>query len=141
MQEQILQQWRDRGIRLTKLRQAMLGVISKSERPLSASQISEALKKKGVGANKTSVYREVQFLQEEKLVHAVHISAKEVLYEWSGQHHPHLVCNNCETVEELELGAALEKKMAALEQALSRRLKFEQVNHALEFFGLCRKCR
>lgn len=141
MSHDIIQIWRDRGVRITKLRQAMVEVLTKTMRPVSVAQIIETLGKKRVTANKTSIYRELQFLQEQDLVRAVHISPKEISYEWDGEHHHHLVCRNCETVEELELGEKLETAIDAFEKKLSGRLKFAGISHTLEFFGLCRKCR
>ncbi len=59
-------------------------------------------------------------------------------YELSDRiHHHHLVCLNCNQVQDVELKQELDDE----EKRISRKTKFQIIRHSLEFFGLCVNCR
>jgi Fur family transcriptional regulator, ferric uptake regulator len=152
---------RARGYRLTKVRRFILSLFGQA-RPagacqiLSAADIQEALAARKISANKTTVYRELDFLQTENIICAVPLRDGTRRYEIashqeaasdSGQAgHHHLVCVNCHKVEEAALGKSATALAAArakdiLAKDIFKNKRFKVLNQSQEFFGLCRDCQ
>ncbi len=136
--EGILKQLKERGYRATKARKALLDIFAESRAPLSASDILARLKQKKIPADKTTVYRETEFLRSQKIIQPVQFSDRKKRYEpAAGGHHHHAVCTKCDKVEDI----VIEKDAHALEQGIEKTNDFLVLAHSLEFYGLCAKCR
>ncbi len=114
-------------MRQTKTRQEILSFLEKNHNAFTPYEISEKLK-----INAVTVYRVLEFLKEQKLVH--HIPA---LGKWSacachetGKDHGFLICRKCKSVEEF----------LSPHQCIHHH-DFQCEEHVLEVFGLCYKCR
>ena len=95
-------------VRRTRSVETLLGVFEQSEKAISVVDLVSQLQKE---MNKTTVYRILDKLEEDGIVHS--FLGKEGL-KWyakcqgcsSGHHvdaHPHFQCNNCGTIECLSL--------------------------------------
>ncbi len=127
------------GARLTKTRLAVLEIFSHENQPLSVAEILVSLKKQGILVNKTTVYREMEFLLEKGIISAVFLDEKHTKYELNLGHHHHLVCRDCGNIEEIEM-KEIEDLFVLIEKKLKKKMKFTNISHNLEFFGLCEKC-
>lgn len=135
--QEILQKLKENGHRQTVARTALIEVLARDHRPLDAGEILQILVKRGVAINKTTLYRELAFLQQQGMVTDVRLNERQTRYELAGEHHHHVVCTSCDRIEEVELDhhlEAQEKKIEALTQ-------FKIEKHSLEFFGLCAACQ
>jgi len=126
--------------RVTPVRQAMVKIATDSHAPMTSKDFLQALSKVGLEVNKTTVYRELEFLVQEKIIREVLFKDGIVRFEIASDHHHHLVCNYCQKVEDVDFDE-LEKLFANLETKLGKNKKFQSVGHSLEFFGLCRDCQ
>ncbi len=125
---------RDTDLRNTPARRAIVGLIHKAARPVSAPEIMLNLEKENLLVNKTTVYRELAFLVKKHIVCEVYLKPDLVHYESALlPHHHHLVCDNCGRVEEIQMDES-----ALL--SFIKKTKFKVKRHSLEFFGLCPKC-
>lgn len=95
---------RGRGSRLTSLRRRVLQIVLESRRPVGAYEILDSLRARTGRGAPPSVYRALEFLIEQGLVHRV-VS----LNAYVGCAQPHaghrgqfLICSGCGTVIELE---------------------------------------
>lgn len=131
---------RDKGSRMTKLRLALIVLFSKNHEPRTAKQILAALAKRGIVVNKTSVYRELEFFVKEGVLRELRFGNKEAVYEAAGEHHHHVICRSCNTIEEVQ-APTVETAMNRIQAVLAKRSKFSDVEHSLEFFGICQECR
>jgi len=127
------------GFRITRARRSMIEVLIGSRLPISAEGLLASLIKQKVPANKTTVYRELTFLKERRIVQEIQflherVKRYEVVF---GSHHHHLICMGCKSVEDVELDGELEK----YERDIMKSRGFKVLNHALEFMGLCEACR
>jgi Fur family peroxide stress response transcriptional regulator len=50
--------------------------------------------------------------------------------------HPHLICIRCKKIVDPEIDALTE-----MSSEISQKTGYEIVNHRLDFFGICPKCR
>jgi len=131
----LLNKIKENGGRLTKVKIALLNLLEKQGCPITLVQISAGLKKAKISADRTTVYRELKFLMENKIVEKIVLGGVEY-YELISEHHHHLVCLKCRKIEEVFLDNHLENQ----EKKLAKKSGFKITGHALEFFGFCKKC-
>lgn len=123
---------------MTKVRAAIVRVLSRQDLPLSVAELIAATKKLGLRPNKTTLYRELAFLVEAGMVVKVDLGEGKKRYESGAKdHHHHLVCMNCHAIQEVKIDTHL----ADQENAIQREHNFHVVRHALEFYGLCQRCQ
>jgi Fe2+ or Zn2+ uptake regulation protein len=93
----VIDKLKKQGERITSLRREIITLFALKNVPLSALEIQKQLFKKGFGANKTSVYRQLVVLQKYTLIHEVQFGDRIKRYELSKKdgHHHHLVCIRC----------------------------------------------
>jgi len=124
------------GCRQTKTRTKILEILKNSQ-PFSALEIKEHLSLNKMPVNKTTVYRELDFLKSKKIISEVIFSDGVKRYELASERHGHhVVCLSCHQVKRVPLENDLESQ----EKRISRRLNFKILNHSLEFYGLCSNC-
>ena len=91
MEEKILKELRGQGHRITAVRREMVKMLVNAKAPLAASDILKVLQKEKLKANKTTVYRELEFLVEQNIAQEVEFGDKKKRYEISDKHHHHVV--------------------------------------------------
>lgn len=124
---------KSKGFRITKARAAILELLEKSNAPISADEIVVSL-----GVNKSTVYRELDFLKSQDLITDIRLDDSKNMYESkSKSHHHHLYCIKCKKIEEVEMGNDLD----VFEKKLEKDTKFKIKKHSLEFFGTCLTCQ
>ncbi|MFC1770027.1 Fur family transcriptional regulator [Nitrospirota bacterium] len=134
----ILAGLRDSGFRITKARSAMVEAICDANAPLAASDLLSELAEDGLRVNKTTVYRELDFLKEQRIVRELDIGDGRKRFElWPHHHHHHLICTSCHMVECIELQRCLKDE----HEHISRTSSFKVKDHSLKFFGLCERCQ
>jgi Fur family zinc uptake transcriptional regulator len=126
-----------RGVRLTDLRRRVLELIWSSHRPIGAYTLLDALKGERDGAAPPTVYRALDFLMEQGLVHR--IQSLNAFVGCSEPDHAHsgvfLICGDC--------GNALEIEDDKLDGAIARAASahgFSLARRTLEATGTCPGC-
>lgn len=134
----ILEGLRADGQRLTKVRRLVLSIFSELTTPLSVPELLKLLKQEGLSVNKTTVYRELDFLIDNQLVTEIDLLDGLKRYELSvGQeHHHHLVCRSCRSIQ----CVGMDNDLDSLERKIKKQHGFRVESHVLEFFGLCKAC-
>ena len=127
----------ERGVRLTEQRKTVLQLLCASDKPLSAYELLERMR--GVVKNPAppTVYRALDFLLEQGLVHKL-----ESLHAYVGcahPDHPHasqfLICDDCGEVAEVE-DSSVAKSLKAAGKAIGFRTK----RPVVELLGTCAQC-
>jgi len=127
---------RDNGYKITDVRRAIVDVFSTTNKPLSAGKLYELLRVNKHSLNKTTIYREIQFLLDNNYLTEVFLTPKEKSYESADLiHHHHLVCNNCGKVDTVTNCLVKE-----LEKHILKTKGFRIEKHNLEFYGICAAC-
>lgn len=126
---------REAGFKATFGRVRLLETLQKARKPVSPEALAKELKKY---MDQATVYRALEVLTKAGLIRRIDFGHAHAHYEFAGQnHHHHVICDSCGTVEDVELHEEAELERAALRAARS----FTSVRtHALEFFGTCRAC-
>lgn len=134
--EQLTRELRSKGYRLTPQRQLVLAAVESLEHA-TPDTICAEVRKTASGVNLSTVYRNLELLEELGLVSRTHLGHGAPVYHAVGRSdHLHLVCRSCGKVEETDVGAADE--MVAL---VNERYGFEADVSHLGIFGRCRECR
>ena len=136
------------GYRLTLARQAILDVLTRTKKHLSAEEIYHEVYKIYPASGLSTVYRTLELLVQIGLVNKFDFGDGRARYELEAEtedekhhHHHHLVCIQCQRVinytdfidEEVEL-------LRKTERGLSKKYNFKIKKHILQFYGLCDKC-
>ncbi len=127
-----------RGKRLTPIRRKVLEILLTQQRSVKAYELLELIRDVQPGAAPPTVYRALDFLVEEGLVHRLDaINAWSACLDAAGKPHDLLVvCTQCGAVAELSdpsLNRQLARKVAAAGFALS--------GHETELRALCADCQ
>lgn len=123
--------------RSTKQRAAILELLREADPFLTAQQMHDALRERGMKVGLTTVYRNLQMMVELEEVDVVRGEDGESMFRSceADEHHHHLVCRSCGYTVELA-----NDQLEAWAAALAREHRFSEVTHDLELFGLCRSC-
>jgi len=125
------------GAQLTELRRCVLGLVLESDGPVTAYQLLDRLKKIRKGAVPPTVYRALDFLLEQGLIHRLERLNAFIPCVETGHRHvaQFLICHECGSVAEIEDHVAAK----ALDHAAERE-GFRPRNAIVEIEGTCAAC-
>lgn len=135
-----------RGARLTELRRDVLALILAAPQPSGAYALLDGLRATRRAAAPPTIYRALEFLQEQGLIHKIERLSAYIGCVDTGHDHGHghdhahqaqfLICRRCGTVAEIEDHALAH----ALTNA-ARRAGFTVSGATIEAEGLCASCQ
>jgi Fur family zinc uptake transcriptional regulator len=135
-----------RGANLTDLRRQVLGMILEASAPTGAYDLLDRLRQTRRGAAPPTVYRTLDFLMEQGLIHRVERLSAFVgcvagcMVDADGESHAHaaqfLICRNCGRVVEMQ-----NQDVAAVLMRAARHAGFSISSATVEAEGLCGTCR
>jgi len=130
------------GVRLTAKRKAVLATLLRQGQALSAYELAEHYRQDhGESIPTMSVYRMLDFLAEQNLVHKLGAINKYIACAHISCSHQHetpqfLICDDCHSVSEVEVEAKTLDKLGREVEASGFHLRSRQ----LELHGLCDPC-
>lgn len=125
---------RSHGLRATPQRLALMGILARARHPMSITEL--AALQNGKALDTTTFYRGLETLLEAGIVKKVNLQHEHADYELVRDHHHHLVCTDCEKIEDIDWCPA-----PGLPTRVIRESSFKTIDdHAVEFFGLCKAC-
>ncbi len=135
----MLEELREQGVRITRQRRLLVGIIQDSPRHLDAFTLLNIAKQEDSDINLATVYRTLSLLKNRGLIDELdlmHLQGEKHYYEAkTSSDHCHMACFGC--------GAILEYASSAFEE-LKRQITTDsgfQIQVArLELGGLCEKC-
>ncbi len=126
---------RERKLKVTPARIAILGAFSAQCEPMSAEAVGKKLKRKEI--NLVTIYRTLESFEKAGILSRVDLHQDSVHYELRGHHHHHIVCTNCGRIGEFEACGVAE----FVRDVLKHSSAFKRVDqHSLELFGICTAC-
>ena len=134
----------ENGARLTQRRRQVLSALMQSSSPLSAYEVLDLCNRSTASAMPAmSVYRILDFLEQQLLVHRLSSSSKYVSCAHIACDHKHfqkthfLLCEGCSSVEEVD---ATQEASDALEQ-MAKTVGFKLTTQQFELSGICTTCQ
>lgn len=130
-----------KGYKLTPQRRAIVDTIVDNEgKHLTAEEIYDEVKKNCPEIGLATVYRTILLLEEIGVVSKLHLndgcSRYELVHSDETHRHHHLICNVCNDVIEVE-----DDLLEDIEETIEKEYKFKILDHALKFYGICKKCQ
>lgn len=128
---------RDKGLRLTPVRQRTLEILLEEHRAMGAYEVLDRLAAEGFGRQPPVVYRALDFLVENGMAHRVQRLNAFAACAHPGQDHQpaFLICEACNSITE----APADKTIAAMARVAGD-LGFDLRAVSLEATGLCAAC-
>ncbi|MGD9347549.1 MAG: transcriptional repressor [Candidatus Aminicenantes bacterium] len=132
--------------RWTGPREAILQLLSRTTKHMSAKEIYASLHKLYPGIGLTTVYRTLDLLFQMGLIQKLSFGDGHNRYEFISdektKHHHHLICTSCGKIfnysEFVDEELALVKKT---EERLEKKYNFQIEDHNIEFMGICEVCQ
>lgn len=128
------------GLNRTKIKVKVLLELSRSDRPLSVYDLHDKLKQ---SCDVSTIFRTISQFKEKSIIQEVNLDEGFIRYEMVGapledkklnHHHHHVRCRKCGDIRQIE-----KCDLSAFEKAIAK-LGFKEMEHRLEFTGLCSKC-
>ena len=132
----------EKGVRLTERRSQVLSSLIQSKKALSAYGLIDYCRENlGQQLPAMSVYRILDFLEGENLVHRLHLAKKYVACAHIACEHQHgvpqfLICSSCDAVEEIVIQHSV---ISSLKDSVSE-AGFHLASPQLEFECYCSGC-
>lgn len=129
---------REKGLRRTQAMESVIELLMDSGHPLSATEIAEAPPLKN-SCDPATVYRLLSRLEEKGILRRLGLRERSTYYalRHGHCHEDYVVCTECGKIERLEMECPVE----ALESQIAESSGFTNLDHELEFFGICPDCQ
>jgi|SRR5437868_14988705 len=129
-----------RGLRLTRQRRTILGIVETAKQHLDANEILREARKLDPGIDRVTVYRTLNLLKHHGLVDELdlmHMQGEKHFYERRPQRdHIHMACLRCGKISEFESDL-----FDRLKGQIQRDCAFQIVVSRLEVGGYCADCQ
>lgn len=132
---EILKRLKDKGIRFTPQRQAILEFLLSTTTHPTAEEIYQHVKAKFPGVSLGTIYNTLNMLKEHG--HILELSYGDMSSRFDGNphNHYHVVCSTCGKVVDFH------RPLIQMEQEVEEKCGFKISGHRLEFYGVCPDCR
>ncbi len=126
--------------RYTPARRSLVELLHRLHRPHSIAELLDA----DPEMSQSSLYRNLNVLEAHDVVRRLSgtddVARFELAEDVTGDHHHHLVCTSCGTIEDIEVDHEVEAAMHdAVDHAAEAR-GFRTEVHRLELLGTCATC-
>ena len=127
----------ERGVAITPRREQLLEVLLASDRHPSVSEIHEGVKRYFPGTSLATIYNTIELLKDIGQVLEIEFSGASNRYDGRiPSSHPHLVCEVCEKVEDLDI-VELKNPFEKISDSTGYRI----LRHRVDFYGVCPDCQ
>jgi Fur family peroxide stress response transcriptional regulator len=135
--QELVTKLREGDHRLTPQRMAVLKTLTVSEGHPSVEQIYERIRPDFPTTSLATVYKTVTLLKEMDEVLELGFCNGSNRYDGNKPYpHPHLICTECDAIEDLEADA-----LSDIPQQVAQDTGYRIVSHRLDIFGVCPRCQ
>jgi Fe2+ or Zn2+ uptake regulation protein len=127
------------GQRYTSGRQAVVDVLAQARAPLTIPEVVAG----GRHIPQSSAYRSLAVLEQAGVVRRLLTSGDFARYELAEdltEHHHHLICSSCGTVDDFTASRRFEQTVAKAVAEIARDTGFDAHHHRIDLIGVCNRC-
>lgn len=132
------QELKNAGLKVTHPRVKILQILESSEtKHLSAEDVYKALLEANEDVGLATVYRVLTQFEAADLVMRHHFEGGSSVFELTTmEHHDHIVCNKCGSVEEF-----YDEVIELQQEKIAEKYGFQITDHSMYLYGLCKNCQ
>lgn len=137
---------RQKGLKVTPLRKAILDAFQSKRSALTADQLFVSVRKEVPRAGLQSIYRNLVDFQEAGIAEEVLMGKRGSVFALCNNflgHHHHLICRSCGRSEEIN-PCAIDSAIRAMNRSFRRigkKIRFRIERHFLQLEGICDVCQ
>ncbi|MEW6410143.1 MAG: transcriptional repressor [Nitrospirota bacterium] len=128
--------YRDKGLKATPQRMAILKVLEGNTSHPSAEEIYREVLKDYPTVSFATVYNTLQVLKDSREVLELNIDRDKNRYDPNTNPHYHIICTECKKVEDIFTKEIIEPDIPS---EIKRRFKITRLS--IQFYGICRECQ
>ena len=131
---EILRQLKEKGVRFTPQRQAILEFLLGTDTHPTADEIYHHVKAKFPGVSLGTIYNTLNMFKEHG--HILELSYGDMSSRFDGNpsNHYHVVCTECGRVVDFH------RPLIEMEKEVEEKTGFQITGHRMEFYGVCPTC-
>ncbi|MDR3288260.1 MAG: transcriptional repressor [Peptococcaceae bacterium] len=131
---EILNQLKEKGIRFTPQRQAILEFLLSTDTHPTAEEIYHHVKKRFTGMSLGTIYNTVKMLKEHGYILELTYGDMSCRFDGNPENHYHITCQECGRVFDYQYS------FPELEAEKTKDRGFKVTDYRLEFYGFCSEC-
>ncbi|PIP79722.1 MAG: ferric iron uptake transcriptional regulator [Gammaproteobacteria bacterium CG22_combo_CG10-13_8_21_14_all_40_8] len=126
------------GLKVTLPRVKVLKILENSDtRHVSAEDVYKSLLESGEEVGLATVYRVLTQFEQAGIVTRHHFEGGHSIFELDkGDHHDHMVCLKCGSVEEF-----LDEIIEERQHRIAQKANFKLQEHSMYLYGVCSDCQ
>lgn len=130
-----------RGVqqRYTTKRRALVDLLADASQPLAIADILS----RGDSLAQSSVYRNLVVLEQAAVVRRVIGTDDYARYELAEdltEHHHHLICSSCGSIDDFIASRGFERTVAKTLGEVAKATGFDAQHHRIDLIGVCTRC-
>ena len=136
METSIIQKFREKGLKLTSQRLAIIEVlVDKPPVHPGANLIYREAKKKVKSLSLSTVYSTLNELSKHGIIKMLEFDRMENRYEANTTEHINLICKGCKKIMDYKPPFIIDT------DEIAKRCRFRVTDSRLEYYGYCQECR
>ena len=134
--ESMIQQLRERGLKVTPQRLVIIEVLIKmGDRHFGACFVYEEAKKKKKKLSLSTTYATLNEFSRHGIIKTLQFDRMENRYEGNLEEHINLTCEKCKKILDYKVPMTVDQREVA------KKTGFSITDTRLEYYGYCQKCR
>lgn len=129
-----MQKYRDKGLKLTPQRLAILEYLDENKSHPSADDIYTEIRKKFPMMSFATVYNTIETLKKKGYLVELTIDPERRHYDPDISPHHHLICKKCKKIVDIH-------RDFSVNIPEDQKGAFEVLGNHIEFYGVCQKCK
>jgi Fur family transcriptional regulator, ferric uptake regulator len=134
--DHVLETLRDRGLRMTPQRRAIVREIMSTSGHISPSDVARRVRERVPGVNPSTIYRTLDLLEGLGILSHAHLESGAEYHHRAEAQHVHLICSNCGGDDALSIAEA-----ERLKSVISQHSGFRPDLTHFAISGLCVACQ
>jgi Fur family peroxide stress response transcriptional regulator len=132
---EILKRLKDKGVRFTPQRQAILEFLLETDTHPTADEIYHHVRAKFPGVSLGTIYNTLNMLKEHEYLLELSYGDMSSRFDGNPKNHYHIVCSRCGIVVDYH------RPLIDIDQEVMEKSGFLIKGHRLEFYGVCPECQ
>jgi Fur family peroxide stress response transcriptional regulator len=134
--EEIVDKLRNKGLRITPQRIAIIKYVTNTQSHPSAEEIYKVIQKKYPMVSMATVYKTLDLLRKMSMIQELGFADGSARYEANIGRHINIICMRCGRIDDID-----EHFLSTLESKVAEKSKYEIFGRRFELYGFCSECK